>query len=447
MNGTWRKYKANYAAVARLGIPILVGQLGMIIVGFADNIMVGRYSTEALASASFVNNLFNVAIFGCVGFTYGLTPLIGALFSQERHGSIGATLRNGVLLNILFSLLVTAIMGVLYLNVERMGQPVELMPLIKPYFRLYLAGLLPISLFNAFAQWSYGIKRTQMPMWIVLSSNVLNIIGNWLLIYGHLGCPELGLTGAGISTLAARWICPAVIIFMFFRLHRFRRYREGFVASRINVTMLGQVNRTSWPVAIQSILESGSFTVAAVMAGWIGKISLAAFQVIVVTGMLGFCIYYGVGSAVAIMVANAAGLSDRKGMRRAAFAGYHIMLALAVLSSTAFVLFEADLIHVFTRDPEVISLAMTLIFPLVLYQLADATQINFANALRGTSHVMPMIWIAAVSYVVVGVPSTWLLAFPAGLGTYGIILSFACSLVLAAVLFLSYFIKTTRQPK
>ena len=376
---------------------------------------------------------------------YGLTPLIGALFSQNRHGTIGETLRNGLLLNVLFSLVVTAVMGVLYLNVERMGQPAELMPLIKPYFLLYLSGLLPISLFNAFAQWSYGIKLTQMPMWIVLSANMLNIAGNWLLIYGNCGCPELGLTGAGISTLTARWVCPAVIMFLFFRMRRFRSYRAGFVSSRISLTKLAQVNRTSWPVAIQSVLESGSFTVAAVMAGWIGKISLAAFQVIVITGMLGFCIYYGVGSAVAIMVSNAAGLSDRRGMRRAAFAGYHIMLALALLSSFTFILFEADLIHVFTRDPEVISLALTLIFPLVLYQLADATQINFANALRGTSHVMPMIWIAAVSYVVVGIPSTWLLAFPAGLGTYGIILSFACSLVLAAVLFLYYFIKTTRS--
>ena len=388
MNGTWQKYKANYAAIARLGLPILVGQLGMIVVGFADNIMVGRYSTEALASASFVNNLFNVAIFGCVGFTYGLTPLIGALFSQNRHGTIGETLRNGLLLNVLFSLMVTAVMGVLYLNVERMGQPAELMPLIKPYFLLYLSGLLPISLFNAFAQWSYGIKLTQMPMWIVLSANMLNIAGNWLLIYGNCGCPELGLTGAGISTLTARWVCPVVIMFLFFRMRRFRSYRAGFVSSRISLTKLAQVNRTSWPVAIQSVLESGSFTVAAVMAGWIGKISLAAFQVIVITGMLGFCIYYGVGSAVAIMVSNAAGLSDRRGMRRAAFAGYHIMLALALLSSFTFILFEADLIHVFTRDPEVISLALTLIFPLVLYQLADATQINFANALRGTSHVM-----------------------------------------------------------
>ena len=177
--------------------------------------MVGRYSTEALASASFVNNLFNVAIFGCVGFTYGLTPLIGALFSQNRHGTIGETLRNGLLLNVLFSLVVTAVMGVLYLNVERMGQPAELMPLIKPYFLLYLSGLLPISLFNAFAQWSYGIKLTQMPMWIVLSANMLNIAGNWLLIYGNCGCPELGLTGAGISTLTARWVCPAVIMFLF----------------------------------------------------------------------------------------------------------------------------------------------------------------------------------------------------------------------------------------
>lgn len=208
MKGFKLSDRADYMAVLKLGLPILVGQLGMIVVGFADNIMVGRYSTAALASASFVNNLFNVAIFACVGFTYGLTPLVGALFTQKRFRAIGSLLRTGVYLNILFALLVTAVMWGLYMSVDRLGQPDELLPLIRPYFRLYLAGLVPVALFNVFAQWAYGINRTAMPMWIILGANVINLIGNYLLIYGHFGCPELGLYGAGLSTLAARWLCP-----------------------------------------------------------------------------------------------------------------------------------------------------------------------------------------------------------------------------------------------
>ena len=220
MSLSWYKYKENYSAIIRLGIPILIGQLGTIIVGFADTIMVGQYSTEALASASFVNNLFYTANFACMGFTYGLTPLIGAMFSQGRKNAIGEILRNGVVLNIFFSLLITGIMFLFYVNIDNMGQPEELLPLIRPYFLLFLAGLIPTSLFNAFAQWSYAIGNSRMPMWIILISNIANIIGNWLLIYGNLGLPEMGLNGAGLSTLIARLICPIAIIAIFLGLKK-----------------------------------------------------------------------------------------------------------------------------------------------------------------------------------------------------------------------------------
>lgn len=445
MNSVWSKYRENYAAIIKLGLPILVGQLGMIVVAFADNIMVGRYSTAALASASFVNNVFNVATFAVLGFTYGLTPLIGAMFSQNRSDSIGAMIRNGLLVNVLFSLLVTAVMWVLWLNIDRLGQPEELLPLIKPYYLIVLAGMVPVAVFNVFAQWLFAINRTALPMWIILSANVLNILGNYLLIYGNFGCPELGLIGAGYSTLIARIFCPVVVIVIFAVAKRFAAYRDGFRHSRITSRTLGQINRTSWPVSLQMTFESGSFTVAAVMAGWLGAISLASFQIIVITGTLGFCIYYSMGSAVSVLVANAAGLNDHTGMRRMAFAGYHIILTLATISSLIFVFFEEQMIHAFTDDTEVIAATVALIVPLVLYQLGDATQINFANALRGTSQVMPMIWIAFVSYIVIGTPSTYLLAFPLGLGTYGIILSFSVSLFIAAGLFLYFFLRATRK--
>lgn len=440
----WSKYRENYKSIIKLGLPILIGQLGMIIVGFADNIMVGQYSTEALASASFVNNVFNVAILACLGFTYGLTPLIGALFTQKRYDTIGATLRNGLFINTVFSLMVSGIMTILYFNVHRMGQPEELLPLIRPYYLLYLAGLLPISVFNVFAQWAYAINRTKMPMWIILAANAVNIIGNYLLIYGKCGCPELGLTGAGISTLVSRILSMVCIIIVFFGFRHYRNYRDGFTNNCISSLHILQISRTSWPVALQMSLETGAFSIAAIMAGWLGKIPLASFQVMLIVGTLGFCVYYSIASSVSVLVSNAAGLNDNAKIRRISFAGYHILLLLATISSIVFVLFGESLIKAFTDDPAVILTSMSLIFPLVLYQYGDATQINFANALRGTSNVMPMLWIAFVSYVVVGIPVTWLLAFPVGLGLYGIFLSFSVSLFLAAALFLYFFMRTTR---
>lgn len=445
MGHIFYKYISHYRAILRLGIPILVGQLGMIVVGFADNIMVGRYSTEALASASFVNNLFNSAIFACVGFTYGLTPIVAAMFSRGESKLIGTTVRSALILNLLFSVAVSLIMLGFYVNIHRLGQPEDLLPLIRPYFLIYLSGLIPVSLFNVFAQWSYAINNTRMPMWIILGANLLNVLGNYALIYGNWGCPELGLNGAGISTFVARLVCPLVICFIFFFKKSNRHYSKGFFRGLRPEGQFRKINRTSWPVAMQMTMESGSFTFAAIVAGWLGAIELASFQVTVIVGTLGFCIYYSLGSAVSVLVANAHGLSDRIGMRTVAFAGYHIILFLAACSSLVFIFLGRHLVHAFTEDSAVIATTLSVIFPLVLYQLADATQINFANSLRGTSNVMPMLWIAFVSYIVLGIPATFLLAIPAGLGLFGVILSFSVSLSFAALSFLYYFMRTTRE--
>ena len=438
------KSKTYYGSILKLGLPILVGQLGMIVVGFADNIMVGRYSTEALASASFVNNLFNITIFCCLGFAYGLTPVVGSLFSQNRREDIGATVRVGLWLNIAFTLLVMAVMTAIYFNLDRLGQPEELLPLIRPYYLIYMCGMLPVTVFNVFAQWSYGIKNTSLPMWIILVTNVINIIGNYILIYGNFGAPELGLVGAGLSTLLARVIAPVAIIIAFVCSRGNALYRKGYSTGRISRSALWRIWKMSIPVSMQMTFESGSFTVAAVMSGWLGTVALAAFQIVVITGTLGFCIYYSIGSAVAILVANEAGRSDNSAMRRVSWSGYHILLCLMALSSMIFIFFGRTIMHAFTDDSVVLAVAYTLIFPLVLYQVADATLINFANALRGTSNVMPMLWIAFVSYVVIGVPSTYMLGFTFGMGVYGIILSFSCSLVVAALLFLCFFLKSTK---
>jgi MATE family multidrug resistance protein len=164
-----------------------------------------------------------------------------------------------------------------------------------------------------------------------------------------------------------------------------------------------------------------------------------------IVGTLGFCIYYSFAASVSVLVSNAAGLNDNAKIRRISFAGFHILIAIATISSLVFIIFGETLIRAFTDDTAVIITSLSLIFPLVLYQYGDATQINFANALRGTSNVMPMLWIAFVSYIIVGLPSTYLLAFTFGLGLYGIFLSFSVSLFLAATLFIYFFMRTTRQ--
>lgn len=438
-----------YRQIIRLGLPILVGQAGLVVLGFADTSMVGHYDTQALAAASFVNNLFNVALFAIIGFCMGLTPLIGALYAQNDSRGIGRVLKAGVRVNLVFSLLVTAVMVVLYFNVDRMGQPEQLLPLIRPYYRLYLYGLVPLALFNALAQWSYGIGNSALPMWIMLGANALNILGNYMLIYGNWGAPELGLYGAGLSTLAARVTGPIVMAAVFMLRPAYRAYSDAYRHARGWTRSVGKVIRTSLPVSAQMTCEAASFTFAAVVAGWLanGDIALAAFQVVAITGTLGFTLYYSLGTAISVVVAQEAGTANRRGMRRAAGNGYVCMLVLMSLSTAVFVGFGKQVMGVFTEDPRVLALAMSVLLPLVLYQIFDATQVCFANALRGTSHVMPMLWTAFVSYVLIGAPATWLVAIPLGMGLYGIVLSFSLSLGLAGLLFMFFFLRATRPKR
>lgn len=438
-----KRYAPTYKAILWLAFPLLLGQLGNIAVSFADNIMVGHYSRQALASASFVNNIFNIAIFASLGFTYGLTPIVGAMFARSEDRGIGRTVRVGLIVSIVFTIVLSLLMLMLYFNVHRLGQPEHLLPLIRPYFLTVLAGMLPVAIFNVLAQWSFGIGRTGLPTWIILGCNVLNIAGNYILIFGKLGAPEMGLLGAGYSTLFSRIVGAVVIALVFFYGRAGRKFIGGFVHDRTLAGEPREIFSKGFPVAIQMACETASFSGSAVIAGWLGEVSLAAFQVFVTSSMLGFCLYYSIGAAMAIPVSHAAGRSDNAAMRHTARAGYHIILVTMLAVCVMLYFCARHIMGLFTSDAEVVGLAVSVIIPMILYQFGDATQITFANALRGTANVGPMLWIAVVSYLIIGLPASWFFALPLGLGLYGIVLSFSVCLLLAAGAYFYFFMRTT----
>lgn len=221
-------YKHHYKALIFLGLPIVIGQIGVIILGFADTLMIGHHSTEELGAASFVNNVFTLCIIFCTGFSYGLTPVVGSLYGNRCFAEAGRALRCSLLANALVALFLTVIMAALYFNVERLGQPEELIPLIKPYYLVLLASLLFVMLFNGFKQFTDGITDTRTAMWILLGGNALNILGNYILINGKLGFPEMGLLGAGVSTLFSRIMMVVAFAWVVLRGKRLVRYRVGF---------------------------------------------------------------------------------------------------------------------------------------------------------------------------------------------------------------------------
>ena len=193
MTLTTSQQRHHYRELLVLGIPIIIGQLGTIVLGFADTLMIGHHSTEELAAAGLVNNIFGLVLIAYMGFSYGLTPVVGRLYGMGQNEAVGGKVKNSLVANGVVGLLFTAVMTFLYFNLEHIGQPDELLSLIRPYFLVNLASILFVGLFNTLKQFFDGIAQTKVAMWTMVGGNLLNILFNWLLIYGVGGFPEMGL--------------------------------------------------------------------------------------------------------------------------------------------------------------------------------------------------------------------------------------------------------------
>ena len=413
----------------------MIGQLGIIILSFADTMMVGRCGTAELAAASFVNNMFNLVIVFSTGFSYGLTPVVGNHYGRGECSSVGRMLKNGLAVNAVAALGLMLLMSVLYFNIHRLGQPAELLPLMRPYYIVLLISLVFVLLFNAFKQFADGITDTVTPMFVLLGGNVLNIFLNWVLIYGKLGAPAMGLMGAGVATLTARVAMLLVFILVFFTAKRYRPYVQGFRESHVNREDFVLLNKMGMPVGLQMGMETASFSLSTVMVGWLGTVALAAHQVMLTVGQLGFMMYYGMAAAVAVKVSNYHGQNDVTAVRTTASVGFRIILVMAAMVSVPLLFFRGSIGYLFADSAEVAAMVASLVIPFVVYQFGDGLQCNYSNALRGISDVKMVSVYAFIAYFIISLPSAYLFGFVFDWGLTGIWLSFPLGLTTAGLLF------------
>lgn len=428
------KYGKNYKSLLRLAVPIIIGQLGGIITGLADTIMVGQHSTDELAAASFVNNVLNTFIIFGTGFSFALIPLVGENLAREKRYVVSAWLKNGIVANFLLSLVMMAVLTLLYFNVEHLGQPEELLPLIKPYFIVSMVSVIFIMLANSFRQFVEGITNPSVSMWILLVGNLLNIIGNYTLIYGKLGFPEMGLLGAGYSTLFSRIFMLLMFVLVFVFRPSYKVYRKGFMRMWVLPNRLMRVTRLGVPIALQQGLEAATFSLTAVMVGWLGGLELAAHQVVISISTISFMTYLGLGSATAIRTSFYKGAGDWTQVRKTTVAGVHMGLVVSVVTCIVLYIFKDSISFVFSDDPNVSTIVIMLLPILMLYQFVDGAQIILANSLRGLSDVKAIMWISFVANIIIAIPAGYLLGFPLGMGISGIWLAYPISFVFGVTL-------------
>ena len=419
----------------KLGLPIMIGQLGIIILSFADTMMVGRCGTAELGAASFVNNMFNMVIVFSTGFSYGLTPFVGNHYGRGENASVGRVLKNALAVNAVVALGLMALMFILYLNIHRLGQPAELLPLMRPYYIVLLVSLLFVLLFNAFKQFADGITDTVTPMVILLGGNVVNIFLNWILIYGKWGMPRMGLLGAGVATLTARVLMLLCFVVVFFVAKRYRPYVQGFKEAAVNRKDFAALNKMGMPVGLQMGMETASFSLSTIMVGWLGTVALAAHQVMLTVGQLGFMMYYGMAAAVAVRASNFHGQGDMLRVRENVRAGFKIILVMAAAVSIPLLIIRNSLGFLFTDSAEVAAMVAQLVIPFVIYQFGDGLQCNYSNALRGISDVKMVMVYAFIAYFLISLPSAYLFGFVFDWGLTGIWMSFPLGLTSAGLLF------------
>lgn len=421
--------------ILKIGLPIMLGQACVIILAFADNIMIGWHSVDELAASSFVNNVMNLFILTELGFAAGMTPMIGADNGTGNIKGIGITVKNGLMTNGIIGGISIILLTIIYFCLDHFGQAPALMPYIKPYFAIIGISTLFALGFNVLKQFTDGICRPMISMTLLMIGNLLNIFGNWVLIYGKLGFPEMGLSGAGISTLVSRALILLVFIVFIFKSKKMNEYARAIKEALLSRGEMKTVFKMGYPVGIQMALESSTFTFAAVMAGWLGVIQLAAHQVVITISQLFFLMMQGLSFAVSILVSNAFGRKDLGSVREYARKGYFMTLGISATLSALLYCFRYQAAGIFTDSPEVSAMAVSLFFLLFAYQFGDGLQLCFANVLRGIQDVRPIMYAAFVSYYLIAIPSAYVLGFKTSLGIHGIWLGFPIGLTLAGIFF------------
>ena len=410
----------HYQKIIRLAYPVCLSQLGTVLVSLADSAMVGKLGTLELAASSFANSIFFIFITFVTGITFGITPLIAAADGTKNLTEIARILKHGILVSAIagtsFSLLLWKATPAL----QFLSQPEAVVDLAIPYFKILALSLIPYTIFQGLRQFMEGLSLTKPAMYVSLFANIMNIILNDLLIYGHLGFPQMGLNGAGIATLISRIFMPIAIIILAIAIPQSFCYLRKMRRLRVSIFQALKVIKIGIPSGIQFLFENGALSFAAIMMGWLGTQELAAHQIALSLVTVTYMIATGISAAATIGVGNQFGRRNFRQLRATGLSSLNLAISLSIISAFIFILGNHRLSHLFIQDDRVIQLASSLLVLAAFFQIFDSIQVVIIGALRGMGDVAFPTPIAIGSYWILGLPLAYLLSQPLHFGASGI---------------------------
>lgn len=434
-------YLQEARSTLSLAMPIVIGQVSQMLMGITDSVMIGRVGTVPLAASAFANSVFGVVFMLGIGLLIPVAVLVSRAHGGGDDAEGGQWLRHGMVLAMVTGVAGAAVMGVLGWQIHWFGQAPEVVAVVGPYYALIAVSLVPTLLFQCLRQFAEALGRPWVPMLLMLAGVGLNVVLNWIFIYGKLGVPALGLTGAGWATLIAR-VAGVVAIYVWlaradeFRLawpygtgKAVRGWLEGLTRARF-VTMA----KIGVPAAAMLMFEAGAFSMSAIMMGWLGAVPLAAHQIALSCAAFTFMFPLGLSMAVSMRIGKAVGEKRTQALRPIGY-GALVMSGIVMLTfAGVFAVAGKPLAGFFVHDPAVIALAAQLLIVAALFQLVDGSQVIAAGSLRGLSDVKVPAVITFVAYWIVALPGAYIVGVAGPLGPLGVWISLAAGLSIAAVL-------------
>lgn len=419
--------------------------MGHILVSVSDSVMVGRLGAIPLASISLALSVFSVIMLFGIGVSYGMTPLVAQADGAGDKAKSASILKHGGILNAAMSLLLMLVTFGGAESLKYFGQDQLVLEGAVPYLYIMAFTMVPLMVFQSFRQFTEGLSFTRQAMYISVSGNILNVVLNYILIFGKLGFEPLGLLGAGYATLISR-VLMAIAMWGYVTFNaRFEAYQAHFKYIKVDKKRFMDILRIGLPSGLQYIFEVGAFSAAAIMVGWIGAIPLAAHQIALNLSAITYMMSTGIAAAATIRVGNQLGKNDILTLRKAGFTCFIMAAVFMGCCAAIFIMGKGFLPSIYVDDVEVIGYSAALLVIAAFFQVSDGVQAVGLGVLRGLSDVKIPTYVTLFAFWVISIPMGYILGIKMEMGAQGIWLGLLTGLSIGAVLHFIRFKELTKR--
>ncbi|WP_339686411.1 MATE family efflux transporter [uncultured Nonlabens sp.] len=432
-----KDYTKEFPKNLHIAVPIMVGQIAHLLVALADNIMVGELGAAQLAAVSLGNTLIFIALSVGIGFSFAITPLVAEADAQGDSDKVTSIFHLGFLMSFIMGVLLMLLMFLSEPILYMLDQPKEVVDLAIPYMRWVALSLIPLMMFQAVKQFIDGLSKTTYSMIASIVANIINVLLNYVFIYGKFGFPRLEVEGAAIGTFVARILMFLILTVLLFFNKQFKSY--FYLLKNYSFGVINKLFHLGLPTALQMLFEVSLFTAAIFLSGTLGTNSQAANQIALNLSALTFMVGVGLGVTATIRVGNQKGLGHFSDLKRIARSLFLLTFIFELVFAFCFLFFRNQLPFIYIDNIDVVELASKILIIAAFFQLSDGFQVVLLGALRGFQDVWIPTLICFIAYWIVGFPISFILSSYYDFGVQGIWMGLLVALSLSAVLmFLRY---------